>query len=157
MSETSPRTVVEVHDIRNDHLDDVIRVDALRSGEKKPEYWASVFQSFLNRYDGDGRVGLAAESEGRFIGYLLGEVRAFEFGSEPCGWIFAVGVDPEHSRAGVASALLDHACTSFHRMGVAGVRTMVRRDEVAVLSFFRANNFEGGSFVQLEKELGGQT
>jgi ribosomal protein S18 acetylase RimI-like enzyme len=156
MSETSQPTVVEVHNLRSDHLDDVIRVDALRSGERKPHYWAGVFQSFLDTHDSDGRVGLAAESEGRFIGYLLGEIRAFEFGSEPCGWIFAVGVDPDHSRAGVASALLEHACSSFRRMGVAGVRTMVRRDEVAVLSFFRANGFEGGSFVQLEKELGGQ-
>ena len=33
------------------------------------------------------------------------------------------------------------------------VRTMVQRTDISVLSFFRANGFEGGSFAQLELDL----
>ena len=90
------------------------------------------------------------------IGYLLGEVRAFEFGSEACGWVFSVGVDPNALHGGVASALLRETCRRFREAGVSTVRTMVRRDSVDVLSFFRANGFVGGSFVQLELDLEGQ-
>jgi hypothetical protein len=36
---------------------------------------------------------------------------------------------------------------------VARVRTMVRRADVPVLSFFRSNGFFAGSFVQLELDL----
>ena len=32
-------------------------------------------------------------------------------------------------------------------------RILKRRNDVAVLSFFRANQFHGGSFVQLEREI----
>jgi ribosomal protein S18 acetylase RimI-like enzyme len=159
LSEESPtgqaatRTTIEVRDLRHAHLDEVTRIDALHSGKRKPRYWKRVFEDFLDRAPGPLRVGLAAEDGERLIGYLLGEVRAFEFGSEPCGWVFAAGVDPRHARKGVASALVEEACERFRRSGVSRVRTMVLRNDVGVLSFFRANGFVGGSFVQLERDL----
>jgi len=152
---STPGTAIEVHDLRRVHLEQVVRIDALHTGEHKPRYWQRVFDEFLAS-DGASRVGLAAELDGRMIGYLVGDVRAFEFGSEACGWIFAVGVDPSESRTGVASALLEHGCQRLRNGGVTRVRTMVGRNDVGVLSFFRANGFTGGSFVQLERDLEGQ-
>ena len=131
----------------------VTRIDAHHTGARKPGYWKRVFAEFLGRRAGHVRVGLAAEVEGRLAGYLLGEVRAFEFGSGPCGWIFAVGVDPTRLRLGVASALLAEACRAFRAAGVTRVRTMVRRNDVPVLSFFRSSGFSGGSYVQLELDV----
>jgi len=149
-------TLVEVCDLRAEHLDAVVRIDAQHTGEQKADYWAEVFDRFVGSGPRDRRVGLAAEEQGRLIGYLLGEVRAFEFGSEACGWIFAVAVDPESLRAHVASVLLSEACKRFRDAGVDQVRTMVRRNDVGVMSFFRTNGFEGGSFVQLEMNLNEQ-
>jgi ribosomal protein S18 acetylase RimI-like enzyme len=103
------------------------------------------------------RVALGAEVEDRLVGFLFGEVRAFEFGSEPCGWIFAVGVEGGHQRAGIASALLAEACRRFHTAGIGKVRTMVRRADVPVLAFFRAHGFAAGEFTQLELELPEET
>ena len=57
-------------------------------------------------------------------------------------------------RGGIASRLLAEACRRFAHGGVTRVRTMVRRNDVPVLSFFRSNGFVGGSFVQLELDLG---
>jgi ribosomal protein S18 acetylase RimI-like enzyme len=153
MSRTSPRTSIEVRELSNAHLGDVIRIDAVHSGERKPDYWSGVFEDFLGPGPGPPRVGLAAVEGARLVGYLLGEVRAFEYGSEPCGWVVAAGVDPRDARTGVASALLAEACDRFRRAGVSRVRAMVRRNDVDVLSFFRANAFVGGSFVQLERDL----
>lgn len=131
----------------------VARIDAHHTGERKAAYWKRIFREFVEtKAGGRARVGLAAEEAGRLAGYLLGEVRAFEFGSEPCGWIFAVGVDPRGLRRGVASALLEQALREFHAAGVERVRTMVRRNEIPVLSFFRASGFAGGPYVQLERE-----
>lgn len=152
MSGVPDSTAIDVRDLQDQHLDEVIRIDALHTGQRKLQYWGRAFQAFLTDRQGIRGVALAAEDNAGLIGYLLGEVRAFEFGSEPCGWIFAVGVDPQRSRKGVASALLEEACARFSAVGVTRVRTMVRRDAVDVLSFFRANGFVGGSFVQLERD-----
>lgn len=147
--------------LRQADLADVVRIDAHHTGQRKLAYWRQVFRQFLESRDGRTRVGLAAigrpgaASHGRpgLVGYLLGEVRAFEFGSEPCGWIFAVGVDPRWLRARIGSVLLQAADAAFRAKKVSRVRTMVRRSHVPVLSFFRASGFEGGAYVQLEKDL----
>jgi ribosomal protein S18 acetylase RimI-like enzyme len=150
---------VRLRDLAQDDLEEVARIDALHTGREKPAYWSRVFDEFVARGGSVARVGLAAELEGvpGLVGYLLGEVRAFEFGSEPCGWIFSVGVDPAHAREGIASQLLTEACSRFRATGVATVRTMVRRDDIPVLSFFRRCGFVGGSFYQLEMSLGVRT
>ncbi len=147
------RPVVEVGDLRAGDLEEVVRIDALHTGTPHPEYWQRVFREFLAGDDGRVRVGLAARSAGRLAGFLLGEVRAFEFGSEPCGWVFSVGVDTRDLREGIASRLLEECCRRFRGAGVSRVRTMVVRNDIRVLSFFRSNGFSAGSFVQLERDL----
>ena len=153
MNRDDRQSVIRVRDLCVADLDEVVRIDAVHTGENKPEYWGDVMRDFLGAQPGSTRIGLAAEDSGRFIGYLLGEVRAFEFGSDACGWVFAVGVDPVSLLEGVASTLLKEICRRFRELGVSEVRTMVRRNSVDVLSFFRANGFVGGSFVQLELDL----
>ena len=153
MSRISRQAVIRVRDLCVEDLDEVVRIDASHSGESKPGYWNDVMRNFLGARPGPARIALAAEDGGRLIGYLLGEVRAFEFGSDACGWVFAIGVDPGSLLGGVASTLLREICGRFRELGVVKVRTMVRRNSVDVLSFFRANGFVGGSFVQLELDL----
>jgi ribosomal protein S18 acetylase RimI-like enzyme len=142
-----------VRALRPEDLEAVARIDAHHTGRSKRAYWRRVLGEYLAADARPRRVGLAAEEGGRLLGYLLGEVRAFEFGSEPCGWVFAVGVDPAYLRAGVASRLLAEACRLFRQAGVPLVRTMVRRNDVPVLAFFRGHGFRGGAFVELERPL----
>jgi GNAT superfamily N-acetyltransferase len=144
-----------VRSLRAEDLEGVVRIDAQHTGRGKPEYWERVFRAFLHPRKGDLRVGLAVDLRAGLAGYLIGEVRAFEFGSEPCGWIFAVGVDRASLRHGVASSLLDEACARFRKAGIARVRTMVKRTDVPVHSFFRSAAFTAGPYVQLEKSLEG--
>jgi len=139
-----------------DDLAAVVRLDAELTGARKQAYWKRVLQAFLAPGEDVGLVGLAAEGSDGFAGYVLGEVRAFEFGSESCGWIFAVGVAPWAAHGGVGSALVAAACECFHAAGASTVRTMVKRDDLPMLSFFRANDFVGGSYVELERHVPGE-
>lgn len=145
--------MVRVRPLTRRDLAGVVRIDAQHTGSTKRRYWRRIFDDFLGRPAARGRVGLAATMEGDLAGYLLGEVRAFEFGSPPCGWVFAIGVSPDRLRRGVASALLAEACRRFRRAGADRVRTMVQRTDIPVLSFFRASRFVGGPFQQLERDL----
>lgn len=131
-------------------LDAVVALDQRLTGCRKEDYWRDVLERFLRA---EGCIGLAASRAEELDGYLFGELRAFEFGSEACGWVFAVGVRPDAARAGVGSALLAEARRRFAELGVSAVRTMVRRTDVPLLTFFRGNGFVGGPFVQLEQSL----
>ena len=149
-----PRTLTPtIGPLRPADLAGVTRLDAGLTGQRKPAYWKSVFREFVTPNRSSSRVGLAARDGARLCGYLLGEVRAFEFGSAPSGWIFAVGVDPDYAHHGIGSALVAEAGRRFGRAGVSTVRTMVGRNDVSMLTFFRSNGFVGGSFTQLELAL----
>lgn len=143
-------TDVMVRELRAGDLNAVAHIDAVQTGERKPAYWSRIFKDFLDTETDSHRVGLAAEEDGRVVGFLFGDVRAFEFGSEPCGWILEIGVDPAAVRRGVASALLAEGCSRLRQSGVSVIRTMVRRSDVPVLTFFRTNGFAAGPYVQLE-------
>jgi len=131
-------------------LTDVVRIDAIHTGAEQRPYWSRLFRDFLAPAPERHRVALAADVDGELAGFLFADVRAFEFGSEPCGWILEVGVDPDVVRRGIASSLLAEAVDRLRRLGVTTVRTMVRRNNVPVLTFFRTNGFAGGPYVQLE-------
>lgn len=152
-SEPSFDSRARIRDLLAEDLAEVVRIDADHTHVPKPTYWSGIFENFVERSSQRARVGLGAEVDGRLAGYLLGEVRAFEFGSEPCGWIFAVGVNPEYLRSSIATDLLHRACKRFHQLGVRKVRTMVERTDVPVMSFFRSSGFVGGPFYQLEIDL----
>ena len=102
---------------------------------------------------GQDPVFLAAEAEGCVIGFIAGDVRAFEFGSEPCGWVFALNVDPSVRDKNAGTRLFEELCNRFRQAGVAKVRTMLARNNDLVLAFFRSLGMMAGPFIQLEKDL----
>lgn len=145
---------IAIGPLRRSDLDAVLQLDGRLTGQYKPASWKARFTEFVTTGRPRGRLGLAARHVlGHLHGYLLGEVRAFEFGSPPCGWIFAVGVDPDQAHHGIGSALVAEAARRFRSARVATVRTMVGRTDVSMLAFFRSNGFVGGSFTQLEMDL----
>jgi ribosomal protein S18 acetylase RimI-like enzyme len=87
------------------------------------------------------------------VGFVIGEVRDWEFGSPPCGWVFAIDVKPDSRQAGIGTRLLDAICASFRRAGVRKVRTMLGRDNTLILSFFRSQGMMAGPFIPLEMDL----
>jgi len=143
-----------VRPLERGDLDEVVRIDGEHTGRRKGAWWRHFFEEGFAEGEQARRVSLALEAEGRVVGYLLGDVRAVEFGSEECGWVFAVGVEPTWARKGLASALLTEAVRQFRDRGVRRVRTLVRRDDVPVLSFFRSSGFVGGTYTQLELPIG---
>ena len=96
---------------------------------------------------------LVALSGGRVVGYIIGEVRDWEFGSPPCGWVFAISVDPQARLAGVGTRLLEAMSTVFRRAGVTKLRTLLARDNTLILSFFRAQGLMAGPLMSLERDL----
>lgn len=128
----------------------VSELDGRITGLAKPDYWRASFANFTGRPDG---YFLIAEIDGRFCGFIIGEVRAWEFGSPPCGWIFAIGVDPDHRLRKVGSHLFAALGQRMRENGVKTVRTMLGRDDALNMAFFRSQGMMGGPFIQLEMPL----
>ncbi len=140
----------------------IIALDQRVTGLAKRDYWHDLFGRYQGREGrfllvadagGDGG-GAAGEGGPLIVGFISGEVRAWEFGSPPCGWVIALSVDPEARLGGVGSALIAAISRDFRAAGVGRMRTMLSRGNHLLMSFFRSHGMMAGPYIQLEMELG---
>ena len=95
-----------VRPVRRADLERIVSIDATVTGLEKRKYWNGVFR----RYGAPGqreRQFLVAQWRGEVVGFVIGEVRDWEFGSPPCGWVFAIDVQPDLRLAGVGTQLFE--------------------------------------------------
>jgi GNAT superfamily N-acetyltransferase len=143
---------IDIRPVRRGDLDAVIEIDAMVTGMEKRDYWNSLYQRYADAV-ATGQHFLVAVTGGHVIGFVIGEVRDWEFGSPPCGWVFAIDVRPDARLGGTATQLLQAICAGFRRAGVSKVRTMLSRDNTLILSFFRSQGMMIGPFIPLEMDL----
>ena len=154
MSKAEPG--VRVRRVRASDMANVIALDAHVTKLPKPDYWTDVFKRYGKQRLSE-RFFLVAETRdkanARLLGFIIGEVRAWEFGSTPCGWVFALSVDPDARLHGTGRALLDAISAEFKKAGVGKMRTMVERNTILQMLFFRSEGMMAGPYIQLEKDL----
>jgi len=151
------KDAVSVRRVQPGDIADVIALDERVTGLAKPDYWHDVFARYGERRPNE-RFFLVAErgnakSRRSILGFIIGEVRAWEFGSTPCGWVFALSVEPRARLHGLGQALFEAISAEFAKAGVDKMRTMVARDNRLHLMFFRSEGMMAGPYIQLEKEL----
>ena len=135
----------------------VIALDTRVTKLAKPEYWNDVYRRYGKRRLHE-RFFLIAQNrldrtDSRVLGFIIGEIRAWEFGSTPCGWVFALSVEPDMRLHGIGKALLEAISGEFKKVGVGKMRTMVERGAQLPLLFFRSEGMMAGPYIQLEKDL----
>ena len=142
---------VVIRRARRADLPQIVAIDAAVTGLEKRAYWRSIFGRYANGKA--ERQFLVADAGGRIAGLVIGEIRDWEFGSAPCGWVFGIDVDPQFRQAGIGTRLLEAICASFRRAGISKVRTLLARDNKLVLSFFRSQGMMAGPFIPLEMDI----
>lgn len=141
-------------------LPQVMALDERITGVRKTAYWQDLYERYRSRragerffYVAEGAGGAKGKADPRVLGFVIGEIRAWEFGSEPCGWVFAISVDPAARQHGVGERLLETISESFRKAGVRVMRTMISSDNHLLMSFFRSEGMMAGPYIELEKEL----
>jgi ribosomal protein S18 acetylase RimI-like enzyme len=150
-------TVVRVRRVQAADMPYVIGLDTRVTSLPKTEYWNDIFRRYGKQRLHE-RFFLVAEgrterAKPRVLGFIIGEIRAWEFGSTPCGWVFALSVEPEMRLHSIGNSLLEAISLRFKKAGVSKMRTMVARDGQLLNLFFRSEGMMAGPYLQLEKDL----
>lgn len=133
----------------------ITALDARVTSLPKESHWRELLAR-ARRSRGGRQLFLVATAAGEpaaLLGFIVGEVRAWEFGSEPCGWVYALAVDPDMRQQGIGAALLEASAAEFRRAGVSRMRTMVAKGNSLPMLFFRGEGMMAGPYLQLEKDL----
>ena len=144
---------LRIRTVKAADLPAVVALDATVTGLHKAAYWQRVYRRYGIKGQGE-RHFLVAESDGRVCGFVIGEVRDWEFGSPPCGWLFAIDVMPSARQGGVGGRLLAELAQRFRREGVNTLRTMTASNNSLIQSFFRSQGMRAGHLLPLEMEIG---
>ena len=140
-----------VRPVNETDIGDIVTIDEKISGKYRPEVWENRLMYYLRR---DPDASVVAESGGRVIGFMFGEVRSGEFGlEEPTGWIEVLGVDPEVRGGGVGRRLAEAMLRHFRAKGATTVRTLVDEDMDGIAAFFRSLGFLPSRVQPFEKSL----
>jgi N-acetylglutamate synthase-like GNAT family acetyltransferase len=131
-------------------LDVVTEIDFILLGKKRKEYW----EARLERSAMSGIPSLAAEADGKVIGFALGTVSGWEYGiPENIGWIDTIGVVREWQSKGVAQLLFKEIHSMFKKLGVDTIYVFVDWKKWDLLRFFDKMGFRRGDMVNLELKI----
>lgn len=170
MGRTANRSADELHPARDEtvsgeprillrpalhaDVDAIAALDERITGLSKAPHWLELIERQQQLTPpGTFLVATTAEPAPRLLGFIVGEVRTWEFGSAPCGWVYALAVNPDERLHGVGELMLEAISQAFRAAGVRKMRTMVARDDRLPMLFFRGEGMMAGPYVQLEKNL----
>jgi ribosomal protein S18 acetylase RimI-like enzyme len=129
----------------------IVGIDEQIGGRYRPEVWERQIGYYLRR-DPDSSV--VAELGGRVVGFMLGEVRSFEFGlEEPTGWIEVLGVEPELRGRGIGRRMAEAILEHFRELGAKSVRTLVDEEAREICDFFASLGFEPSNLRPFARSL----
>jgi ribosomal protein S18 acetylase RimI-like enzyme len=129
----------------------IVKIDERITGIYRPEVWERRVGYYLRR---DPDASQVAEADGRVVGFLLGDLRAGEFGiEEPSGWIERFGIDPDYRGRDLGKQMFAAICAHFRAQGAGTVRTLVDRGDPAISGFLKALGFSPSALEALEMRL----
>lgn len=139
--------------LKPEDIEAIIAMDARAVGEARADYWKHTLAIYADGRNTDNQLARVAEVNGRVVGFMIGEIRSWEFRQPPTGWITALATDPQYRRHGIGRLLLAETLNFFRDKGLENVRTMVEWSDGEVLPFFTGMGFDRGPFIELEKKL----
>ncbi len=129
-----------------------VEIETAILGAKRSTTLRGSLTAYLSK--GERNASVVAETEGKVVGFLVGDIRAWDFGEDQeIGWIRIVGIDPAYQGHGVGKALGDALMRYFETRGITTVRTTVEWDSGDLIAYFRTLGFERSGFIGLEKRL----
>jgi GNAT superfamily N-acetyltransferase len=148
----SPAEVATIRSLRQEDVDQVVKIDAASTGRQRPRYFELMLQRAL-KFAGL-QVSLVAEMDGRVVGYLIGSLFYGEYGLiEPSASIDAIGVADDVRRQRVAHALMSEFRENVGAIGATSIRTEANWDHFDLLAFLASEGFSPSRRLCLETSV----
>ena len=145
-----PLAKVSLKSITIKDLDAVVAIDYSLLGKQRRAFW----EAKLEQVDTSGVPSLAAEVDGKVIGFIFGKASGWEYGiPETAGWIDTIGVVKEWQGKGVSQLLFKEMYSMFKKVGVDKIYTFVEWRKWDLMKFFESVGFSRGEMISLEMKI----
>lgn len=138
---------INVRRMSDDDLLQVKKIDQQIVGDERAISWPleAEVQWAVNR----PALSFVAEIGDEIVGFLLGDIRITEYGTDLRGWIDMVGISPNHQRRGIGQALVGTFREECQRNCVSP-NVIVREDDARLVGFWKSVGFKQGKLISFE-------
>jgi ribosomal protein S18 acetylase RimI-like enzyme len=142
---------VSIRRLERDDFTAVVAIDERIIGHPRHDYWRDRFETAESIRP--PWASLAAELDGRVVGFLLGWSSGWEFGIRgSVGWIDVIGVDPPYRGRGVGRALVQAFADAARELrDIKTIFTLVDSEDSQFREFFGRLGFAPGKMLHLER------
>jgi len=142
---------VEIRLLKKQDLEAIVAIDEKILGEKRKDYWDRKLEHLD---DNSSQASLVAETDGKVVGFILGDVSGWEFGVPgSIAWIDTLGIDPAYQKKGLATNLAHELIKNLKELKVTTIYTLVNWNDWDLLQFFHAMGFTRGDMINLELKV----
>ena len=135
-------------------FNDVLAIDEKVNKVLREEYYKLKFEKLVKSKEYAPTSLVAENEEGKVVGFIMGELFIGEYGiSEDRAKLDTIGVDPDYQNKGVGKLLLKEFIEHLKSLGVEKISTLVDWNDIELIKFFSANNFEPSKTIHLELKV----
>ncbi len=138
---------VTIRKMAGDDVRHIVEIDRHITGKNRATSWPQT----VNRNQEKNYPPLCqvAEGGGRVVGFVLGDVRGWEYGMPPGGWIDIMGVDPQFHHQGIDTKLIQAFAQECRGLNMK-THIAVRRQDDDLQKFIQAAGFRPGQLIEFE-------
>jgi len=142
---------VRIRKLRARDLVAVMSIERRITGSRRTSALGPYLRRALRMEEG---ICIVAEVSGQAAGFLIGDVRPWEFGEErEVAWVKVVGVDPRHQGEGLGRMLGERFLKDVKRRGIRRVKTLVEWDSGDLVAYFQSLGFDRAGAIILERTV----
>ncbi len=142
---------VRIRRLRAGDVDAVVSIERRITGSRRTSALGRYLRQALRTREG---ICLVAEVDGEAVGFLVGDVRPWEFGEDrEVAWVKVVGVDPRHQGEGLGRRMGEQFLKELKRKGIRRVKTLVEWDSGDLVAYFQSLGFDRSGATVLERSV----
>lgn len=126
----------------------ILEIDHKLVGKERSPSWPQRVTRYLEMYYPP--VCHVAEANSQVVGFILGDIRGWEYALAPSGWIDIMGVASEYQNQGVGTRLLE-AFAEECRQRKMKTHIMVREADAHIQGFLAKAGFHRGELIEFER------
>jgi ribosomal protein S18 acetylase RimI-like enzyme len=139
--------------LRAEDLPALVEIDTTASGMPRADYLQDKARRSLDSQH-PTVIAVVAETEGKVVGFLMGQVFKGEFGiPDAVAIVDTVGIRPDYQGRGTGRRLMGEFLLRAKKAGAVQVRTIVDWNQWILLGFFRTLGFAPGTGIMLQRSI----